>query len=1249
MTARPSALHIEYPDSLPITAARDEIAAAIAEHPVLIVCGDTGSGKTTQLPKLCLDAGRGESGLIGHTQPRRVAARAVARRLASELRCRVGAEVGYHVRFNERTDARTRIKVMTDGILLNEIRTDRELRAYDTLIIDEAHERSLNVDFLLGYLKLLLEARSDLKLVITSATVDPGSFAAYFGGAPVIEVPGKRYPISFDYRPPAEDEDLGQAVVAACNALAAEPIDGDRSIRDILVFLPGERWIRDTERALGRDGPEGYEIVPLYARLPAGRQDRVFDPGPAPRVVLATNVAETSLTVPRIRYVVDSGLARISRYSARHRIQTLAVEPIAQANAIQRAGRCGRLAPGRCVRLYAEDDFAGRAAFMDPEILRTNLAGVILRLESLGLGHIDRFPFLDPPPDKAVNDAFRLLEVLGALDARGRLTRDGRRMGRLPLDPRLARLLIVGERRHCLDEALTLAAVLGTGDPREQPVDKVEQAREAQAEITDPRSDFMTYLALWRGYLSVRGRNARAFRGWCRSRYLSANRLREWDDVRSQLEALLGRSGGKRRRSDRRGPPGHSGKAEVRKADYATIHHAVIAAFVDFIAERDDDGTYRGMHGARASLFPGTAVAKRRPAWVVAAEHVATERNYLRVVATINPRWVLRTAPHLVKREYLEPHWDRDRGKVTVREKATAFGLVLSRQRRVDYGPIDPLRAREIFIRDALAADNLGEPLDFIEHNRSVKRRILDWEARTRSRDLYIGNGGLEAVYTARLPAGVLDRRGLAAWCKEDGSNDALKLDVGDLATRDAGAEVDRAFPTTFELGGQALELRYRYEPGHDRDGVTLRLPRMLLDIARAEQLDWLVPGALREKVLALLKTLPKEARRPLVPLPDTVDALLPDLLTRFGQGGLIEGIRNVLLEVRGQGLPGEALRPQRLPPHLRMGVELLDETGKVVDFGRGLAALQRRHGGGRELGARTVAAAGPWERRGLVHWECGDLPASVELERYGTKLELYPALIDRRRAVDLALLAPGPAAVERHREGVRRLALLELRQQTALIRDRMLVDRQLLLAFHGIGSTQALVDDLLLAAADESFALDRPSRGRAEFRACVDSGRADIVERAERLLDLLHELLPRYRALRTWLDSADPANPARGDIAGQLDGLIHSGFLSATPPQWRSSLPRFLQAMQIRCEKLRSNPRDARHQAEAQRAWARYAERRDALPPDWPLPAALVRYRWLVEELRVSLFAQALGTSTPVSSKRLEAYWGDNIREMTL
>ena len=852
---RATRYRLEYPESLPITAARDELLAAIAANRVIVVCGDTGSGKTTQLPKLCLEAGRGVAGMIGHTQPRRIAAQAVASRLAAELDVRVGEAVGLTMRFTDRTPPTALVKVMTDGILLNEIRTDRNLNAYDTLIVDEAHERSLNIDFVLGYLRFLERRRPDLKVIITSATIDPERFAAHFGGAPIVRIPGRSYPVTVRYNPRPEDQDLATAVVNATRELAAEAPEPS-AIRDMLVFLPGERWIRDAEHALKRFGPKGYELLPLYARLTTARQRRILEPKQAPRIVLATNIAETSLTVPRIRYVVDSGLARVSRYGTRHRVQSLGVEPITQANATQRAGRCGRLAPGVCVRLYSEEDFAARPAFMEPEILRTGLAGVLLRLTALKLGPIDEFPFIDAPPKKAVADAYQLLHLLGAVDDERLLTQDGELMARLPVDPRVARLLVVANRNDALREGLVIAAALSVIDPREYGVDP-DAARRKHEAFADARSEFTSYLGLWAAYRRERRGGERALRTWAKEHYLSAARLREWHDVHDQLHELV---------------QSLRWRTRQQAADYRAIHQAVLAAFIDFIAEHVEGLVYRGMRESRAQLFAGSAVAKKRPHWLVAAERVATERQYLRTVAQVNPRWALRVAPHLVRFEYDDPQWDPERGQVTAREVITLLGLTLARERRIDYGRVKPQEARRHFIGEALAADRVGFKADepaFLVHNRAVRGTVLEAEARLRKRDLFVGEGGLAAFYDERLPPFVHDRTSLARWVAQ-GHGRELHMTVGDVASRDPGDLAALGYASELVLAGQRLPLSYAFEPGQDIDGITVTVPRALLGAISPVELEWLVPAWLPDKIIASLRALPKEQRRALVPLPST-------------------------------------------------------------------------------------------------------------------------------------------------------------------------------------------------------------------------------------------------------------------------------------------------------------------------------------------------------------------------------------------
>ena len=1221
---RATRYRLDYPESLPIAAARDELLAAIKAHRVIVVCGDTGSGKTTQLPKLCLEAGRGIDGMIGHTQPRRIAAQAVASRLAAELEVRVGEAVGLEIRFTDQTSPAALVKVMTDGILLNDIRGDRQLRAYDTLIIDEAHERSLNIDFVLGYLKRLERERPDLKIIITSATIDPERFAEHFGGAPIVRVPGRTFGVTVRYNPRGDEQDLATAVVDATRELAAEPLAEVDRIRDMLVFLPGERWIRDAEHALKRFGPKGYELLPLYARLTTARQRKILAPTKAPRIVLATNIAETSLTVPRIRYVVDSGLARVSRYGTRHRVQSLGVEPIAQANAIQRAGRCGRLAPGICVRLYSEEDFAERPAFTEPEILRTGLAGVLLRLEALRLGPIDEFPFIDAPPKKAVADAYQLLHLLGAVDDERRLTKDGELMARLPVDPRVARLLVVANKNDALREGLVIAAALSVVDPREYGVDP-DAARRKHEVFADARSEFTSYLNLWTAYRHERRGGERALRKWAKDHYLSVARLREWHDVHDQLHELV---------------QSLRWRTRQQSADYRAIHQAVLAAFIDFIAEHEDGLVYRGMRDSRAQLFAGTPLAKKRPRWLVAAERVATERQYLRTVAQVNPRWALRVAPHLVRFEYDDPQWDKERGQVTAREILTLFGMRVASERRVDYGRVDPKEARRIFVAEALAADEVGfktgEP-EFLAHNRAVRRTVLEAEARVRKRDLFVGEGGLATFYEERLPAGVHDRASLA----RAGRGRELFMTLRDVATRDPGDLVANGYLNELTLAGQRLPLTYAFEPGQEADGLTVTVPRSLLGALRQVDLEWLVPAWLQDKVVAYLRALPKEQRRPLVPLPDTARDALAAMAATVGRQSLSIALSEALREVRSVTLPPSAFDERTLPANLKMRVAVVDADGRTLGEGRELAALQR------DLGtapgsAAVEAAPARWQRAALTRWDVGDLPPTVVVAQRPQALTLYPALVDVDGRVDLRLEPPGAAAVAAHRGGVRRLLLKALPQQVGLIRDRTLADRALVLAYLGVGDSAALVDDVLLAAAEQAFVLDPPVRTEVEFGAVLKRGRAQLVPAADALLALLAEILPLQRSLRRALDAAakkDAHARVREDLAAQLAALVGPRMLTDTPPEWRQHLPRYLRAAEHHWEK-RGQRNEPQLAAEVQTAAARLEHWSATQPPGTPWPASVVEYRWLLEEFRVSLFAQQLGTVRSVSAKRLEQAW---------
>jgi len=992
------------------------------------------------------------------------------------------------------------------------------------------------------------------------------------------------------------------------------------------VFLPGERWIHDAERALARFGPKGYELLPLYARLTTARQRRILAAGKAPRIVLATNIAETSLTVPRIRYVVDSGLARVSRYGTRHRVQSLGVEPIAQANAIQRAGRCGRLAPGICVRLYAEDDFAARPKFTEPEILRTGLAGVLLRLEALKLGPIDEFPFIDAPPAKAVADAYQLLHLLGAVDDERRLTRDGDVMARLPVDPRVARLLVVANRNGALHEALVIGAALSVVDPRELGVDP-DAARRKHEAFADARSEFTGYLNLWAAYRRERRGGERGLRKWSKEHYLSAARLREWHDVYDQLHDLV-RALGWRTRHD--------------AADYRAIHQAVLAAFIDFIGVHEDGLVYRGMRESRAQLAAGTPLAKKRPRWVVAAERVATERQYLRTVAQVNPRWALLIAPHLVRLEYHDPQWNVERGQVTAREVVTLFGLTLASEKRVDYGRVLPKEARRLFIAEALAADQAGfaaaEP-EFLVTNRAARRAVLDAEARLRKRDLFAGEAQVAAFYDERLPPAVHDRAGLMAHCAA-GGDAGLRIMPADIASRDPGDLPALGYPSEIELAGQRLPLTYVFEPGADGDGITVTVPHTLLGAVRPVELEWLVPAWLPEKVVALLRALPKEQRRPLVPLPETVKAVLAAFGPRAGSQPLAIALAEALRATRGVQLPPAAFAERALPAHLQMRVAVVDATGAERGAGRDLRSLQRQFG--TPGGGAPVAIATQWRRAGVTRWDLGDLPETVVVAQQPRDLVLYPCLVDHGGSVDLRLEPPGAAAVALHRAGVRRLLIKVLPQQAALVRDRTLADRDLVLAYHGIGASAALVDDVLSASAEDVFELEPPIRTAAAFAASFERGRANLVAAADELRALLHAVLPAYRSLKRALDAAaehEAHSAVRDDLATQLADLVGTRMLTTTPREWRPHLKRYIAAAELRWQK-RGQRTELTHAAQVREAAERLAQWRASRPDGWPWPRAMVDYRWLVEELRVSLFAQQLGTARSVSAKRVEQAW---------
>jgi ATP-dependent helicase HrpA len=1231
-------IRLEYDPALPITAHRQEILSALARHPAIVICGATGSGKSTQLPKLCLEAGCGDRGLIGHTQPRRIAARALATRLAEELHTTVGGAVGYQVRFTERTGPGTRVKLMTDGILLQELESDPQLRRYGALIIDEAHERSLNIDLLLGVLRRLLPRRPDLRLIVTSATIDPGRLSAFFDGAPVIEVSGRSYPVEVRYRPlVAEDEDAAELSLPEGIVEAVRELDTGAagSPGDTLVFLPGEKHIREAADALSEARLPDTEVLPLYARLSAADQARIFERHARRRLILATNVAETSLTVPGIRYVIDSGLARVSRYSPRGKVQRLHVERISRASAEQRRGRCGREAEGICIRLYSEEDFAAREAFTPPEILRTNLASVILRMAVLGLGDPESFPFLDPPDTRLVNDGVRLLEELQAMSGERRVTRLGRQIAGLPVDPRLGRMLLAAARHRCLAEMLVIAAFLETQDPRERPAEMQPQADERHALFADGRSDFVTVLNLWRAF----GEQAAALSGsqlrkWCREHFLSFLRMREWQDLHQQLTRSI-------RELELR--PNHA------PAGYAELHQAILTGFIGSVGALDQRREYDGPRGMRFVIAPGTPLAAKPPKWIVAGSLLETTRLYARMVASVNPAWIERAGAHLVKRSYAEPHWVAARGFVAAYESVTLHGLPLATRRRVNYGPIAPREARDLFIREALldGADGgarAGVLGDFIAANRALRRELEGLEARIRRRDIVAGEERQEAFYAARIPERVSSLADFERWRAEAERQEPRRLFMSraDLMLREVPEADDGRFPETLEVGANRLPLRYRFEPGEPDDGVTLVVPDVLLDALHADQIAWLVPGWRLEKIIALLRELPKARRKLLVPVPEHARQALEELTGRQPPGGpqtlpgFYAGLAAWVSGRIGESVSAAQLAALPLPDWLRMNVRVVDAQDRVLAEGRDLTALKRK-----VLGAAASTREAPQAGSALHRqWDFGELPESRGVERNGLLLTVFPALEDRGSGVALTEARSAVAAVEISRRGIGRLAMLALPQQVRYWRQRVTEDRELILQSRGLEIAQPLTEAIAQRIFLDSFVpADAPlPRSRAAFDARLDEGRASLEQSGARLLETVRSILREWRAVRGAADAArhPAAAGALADIETQLATLLPPDFIESTPHPWLAHLPRYLKAIARRLSRL---PADARRDAElAARVRPFSAALRGLLsrPPPATPAAELQQLRWMVEEFRVSLFAQDLRTVMRVSEPRL-------------
>lgn len=1230
---------ITYPD-LPVSAHRAELAAAISENQVVVVAGATGSGKTTQLPKICLELGRGIRGAIGHTQPRRLAARTVAQRIADELGCPLGETIGYTVRFTDQASDRTLVKLMTDGILLAEIQRDRRLLRYDTLILDEAHERSLNIDFLLGYLRELLPRRPDLKVIVTSATIEPQRFAAHFNGAPIIEVSGRTYPVEIRYRPlevpvvqddsddpddpdheivRTEIRDQTEAIVDAVAELAAEPPG------DVLVFLSGEREIRDTADALRGALDAHTEVLPLYARLPTAEQQKVFTPSrTAWRIVLATNVAETSLTVPGVRYVIDPGTARISRYSRRTKVQRLPIEPISQASAAQRAGRSGRTAPGVCIRLYSEEDFAARPRYTDPEILRTNLAAVILQMAALQLGDIESFPFLDPPDQRSIRDGVQLLQELGAFDTSGAITDVGRRLAQLPVDPRLGRMILQADGEGCVREVLVLAAALSIPDPRERPADREDAARQKHARFADEHSDFVSYLNLWH-YLGEqrKARSGSAFRRMCREEFLHYLRIREWQDLTGQLRSIARDIG--IRESD-----------DPEPADRARVHAALVAGLLSHIGLREGDSRdYTGARNSRFVLAPGSVLTKRPPRWIVVADLVETSRLYGRIAARIEPEIVERVAGHLVQRTYSEPHWDAKRGAVTAFERVTLYGLPLVARRRVGYAAIDPVVSRELFIRHALVQGEWHTRHHFFADNARLRAELAEMEERARRRDLLVGDDEVYALYDARIPPQVVSARHFDGWWKKQRHKtpDLLTFTRDDLLRVDDDT-AER--PDSWRAGDLALPLTYRFEPGAADDGVTVHVPVEVLARLGGDEFGWQVPALREELVTALIRSLPKDLRRNFVPAPDTARAVLAAIDP--GREPVLEALQRELHRRTGVLVPISAFDLDKLPAHLRVTFAVEAPDGTEVARGKDLAALQQQLAGSARR-AVAEAVASDLERTGLRGWpdDLDTLPRSVERTVGGHLVRGYPALVDARNTVDVRVFATeaerDPAMVA----GTRRLLRLAVPSPAKAVEKTLDPRARLVLGSNPDGSLAALLDDCADAAVD--VLAPAPVWTRTDFVALRDrvaaalpSTTRDILGRAQKVLTAWNEV---QLALPERPSSA--LADAVADIRAQLGSLVAPGFVTTAGAARLADLTRYLTAIARRLDRLPHSPQADRDRLQRVRAvQAAYDELLAALSPARAAAADVRDIGWMIEELRVSLWAQQLGTARPVSEQRI-------------
>ncbi|QHC30236.1 ATP-dependent RNA helicase HrpA [Streptomyces sp. HF10] len=1235
---------VTYPEQLPVSQKKDEIAAAIRDHQVVIVAGETGSGKTTQIPKICLELGRGVRGMIGHTQPRRIAARTVAERVAEELRTPLGEAVGWKVRFTDQVNPdATFVKLMTDGILLAEIQTDRELRAYDTIIIDEAHERSLNIDFLLGYLAQLLPKRPDLKVVITSATIDPERFSRHFGDAPIIEVSGRTYPVEVRYRPllEAESEDADRdQITAICDAVEELQAEGKG---DILVFLSSEREIRDTADALEKKKYRFTEILPLYARLSHAEQHRVFQQHTGRRIVLATNVAETSLTVPGIKYVIDPGFARISRYSHRTKVQRLPIEPVSQASANQRKGRCGRTSDGICIRLYSEDDFLARPEFTDAEILRTNLASVILQMTAAGLGDIEKFPFIDPPDHRNIRDGVQLLQELGAIDPgekdpRKRLTDTGRKLAQLPVDPRLARMVLEADRNGCVREVMVIAAALSIQDPRERPADKQAQADQQHARFKDETSDFLAYLNLWR-YVreQQKERGSSSFRRMCKQEYLNFLRIREWQDIYTQLRTVAKQMGIHLAEED---------------APADRVHVSLLAGLLSHVGMKDvregSKNEYLGARSAKFAIFPGSALFKKQPKFVMSAELVETSRLWARVNAKIEPEWVEPIAGHLLKRTYSEPHWEKDQAAVMAYEKVTLYGVPIVAQRKVNYGRIDPEVSRELFIRNALVEGDWRTHHKFYADNRKLLSEVEELEHRARRRDIVVDDETLFDFYDQRVPEHVVSGAHFDSWWKRKRHEQPDFLDFErEMLIRESAEAVTKAdYPDSWRQGALKFRVTYQFEPGADADGVTVHIPLQVLNQVTDEGFDWQIPGLREEVVTELIRSLPKPIRRNYVPAPNYAKAFLERAVPL--QEPLTVTMARELKRMVGVPFEAEDFDWAKVPEHLRITFRIVDERRRKLAEDKDLEALKLRlKPKAREALSQAAAATasregGPaLERQGLTDWTIGTLSRVFETRRAGQPVKAYPALVDDGDTVSVRLFDTEAEQAEAMWKGTRRLILRNIPVNPAKFASEKLSNQQKLgLSANPHGSVQALFDDCAMAAADKLIGdFGGPAWDEESYRKLYDKVRAEIVDTTVRTVGQVQQVLAAWSACERRLKAVrSPALLANlTDVREQLDALVKPGFVTWAGIRRLPDLMRYLVAADRRLQQMPANvQRDTTRMEKVHEMRDEYAWLLEQLPRGRPVPQQVLEIRWMLEELRVSYFAHALGTAYPVSDKRI-------------